>query len=87
MLKNSRSLCSERYWEALHFFSLSLISCSGDTKSINCDCGIIEDLDSELDFEPMEWTYYADIRNVCTNEIENDIQITENIFVNYHPGG
>ena len=68
------------------FSALLFVSCSGDTESINCDCGIIEERDSELDFEPMEWTYYADIRNVCTNEIENDIQITQNIFVNYYPG-
>ena len=53
---------------------LFVFSCTKE----DCDCGIIEGYDWKYDTG--EETYYLDIRNECTGEIENDIQVTQNWF-------
>lgn len=58
------------------------VSCSGDD---DCDCGIIEATDVEYDIDE-GYTYFIDLRNNCTDDIENNIQVTENIWVNYFVG-
>ena len=68
----------------LFFTTLLLISCSSDDE--DCDCGIIESQNLDCDGVCDRFLYYADIRNECTNEIENDVQITENIYVNKFVG-
>lgn len=65
------------------FSALLFISYSGD--DVDCDCGIIESKKPHWDIDT-EKTYYSDIRNECTNEIENDVQITENIYLNKGAG-
>lgn len=58
------------------------VSCNGDD---DCDCGIIEATDVEYDIDE-GYTYFIDLRNNCTDDIENNIQVTENIWVNYFVG-
>ena len=58
----------------LFLFALILVSCSKE----DCDCGIVEGYDWK--YHTSEETYYLDIRNECTGEIENDIQVTQNWF-------
>jgi len=51
------------------------MSCNGDDE---CNCGIIEA--KNLDYDMDEgYTWFIDLRNNCTDEIENNIQVTDNI--------
>ena len=57
------------------------VSCGDD----DCDCGIIEATDVDYDIDE-GYTYFIDLRDNCTDNIENNIQVTENIWINYFVG-
>jgi len=60
-----------------------LLACSKNDDA-NCDCGIIEDI--RIDYSASTTQYYIDIRNSCTNEIENGVKVTFNIYINNYAG-
>jgi hypothetical protein len=61
-----------------------LLACSKNDDA-NCDCGIIEDI-GIVDYFASPEEYYIDIRNSCTNEIENGVKVTFNIYTNNFAG-
>ena len=58
--------------------SLAILLVSCGVNDDDCNCGIIEA--KNLDYDMDEgYTWFIDVRNNCTDEIENNIQVTDNI--------